>query len=69
MKLSFRSATLFLPRITELERVLALIIFFIFLFLPLAAEAGLPRAAVSIRLTRVWPRDPRPRNSVMFRGK
>lgn len=48
MKLSLRSATLFFSRIAGLERFLALLVLSVFLFLPLTAEAGLPRAAVSI---------------------
>jgi hypothetical protein len=52
MKLSLGSATLFLPRIAGLVRFFALLVLSIFLFLPLTAEAGLPRAAVSIPTDR-----------------
>src|SRR5580700_11861081 len=52
MKSSLRSATLFFPlffsRVTGLRRIAALLLLSSFLFLPLTAEAGLPRTAISI---------------------
>ncbi len=52
MKLSLRLATSFFswcfPPLAELGQIAALLLFFGLLFLPLTAEAGLPRAAVSI---------------------
>jgi hypothetical protein len=48
MKLSLRSATLVFFQSAGLERILALLVFSTFLFLPLPAEAGLPRSAVSL---------------------
>jgi hypothetical protein len=52
MKLSLGSATLFFSRyfsrVAGVERVVGPLLFSGFLFLPLTAEAGLPRAAVSI---------------------
>ena len=52
MKSSLRSATLFSPRffsrLRDLGRIAPVLLFSGFLFFPLAAEAGLPRAAVSI---------------------
>ena len=56
MKLSLRSATLFFTgsfsafcsRLAGLGRIAPFLLFSGFLFLPLSAEAGLPRAAVSI---------------------
>jgi len=56
MKPSLRSATLlssrsfsrFFSRVAGLRRIAPILLFSFFLFLPLSAEAGLPRAAVSI---------------------
>jgi hypothetical protein len=52
MKSSLRSATLFFPlffsRVTGLRRIAALLLLSSFLFLPLTAEGGLPRTAISI---------------------
>jgi hypothetical protein len=48
MKLSLGSATLFSSRVSCWGRIAALLLFSGFLLLPLTAEAGLPRAAVSI---------------------
>ena len=52
MKSSLRSATLFssrfFSRLRDLGRIAPVLLFSGFLFFPLAAEAGLPRAAVSI---------------------
>ena len=48
MKSSLGSATLFFSRVAGLGRIAALLLFFGFVLLPLTAEAGLPRAAVSI---------------------
>jgi len=48
MKSSLGSAPLFFSRVAGLGRSTALLLFFGFVFLPLTAEAGLPRAAVSI---------------------
>jgi hypothetical protein len=52
MKLPLRSVTLFFSRfffrVAGLERIAGLVLLAGFLFLPLTAEAGLPRAAISI---------------------
>ena len=48
MKSSLRLATLFFSRVAGVRRIAVLPLFFGFLFLPLTAEAGLPRSAVSI---------------------
>ena len=48
MKSSSGSATLFFFRVAGLGRIAALLLFSGFLLLPLTAEAGLPKAAVSI---------------------
>ncbi len=48
MKSSLGSATLFFSRVAGLGRIAALLTFFSFVLSPLTAEAGLPRAAVSI---------------------
>jgi hypothetical protein len=52
MKLSLRSTTLFssrlFSRLRDIGRIAPVLLFSGFLFFPLAAEAGLPRAAVSI---------------------
>jgi hypothetical protein len=48
MKSSLVSAMLFFSRVAGLGRIAALLLFFCFVLLPLTAEAGLPRAAVSI---------------------
>ncbi len=48
MKSSLGSAMLFFSRAVGLGRIAALLLFFCFVLLPLPAEAGLPRAAVSI---------------------
>jgi len=48
MKSSQGSAMLFSFRVAGLGRIAALLLFFCFLLLPLMAEAGLPKAAVSI---------------------
>ncbi len=48
MKSSFGSATPFFSRVAGLGRIAALLLFSGFLLLPLTAEAGLPKAAVSI---------------------
>jgi hypothetical protein len=48
MKSSLGSAMVFFSRVAGLARIAALLLFFCFVLLPLTAEAGLPRAAVSI---------------------
>ena len=48
MRLSLRPATLFFSQVAGLGRIAPILLFSAFLLLPLTAEAGLPRAAVSI---------------------
>ena len=48
MKLSLRSAPLFFSRVASAVRVAPVLLFFGSLLLPATAEAGLPRAAISI---------------------
>ena len=48
MKLSLRPATLFSSQVAGLGRIAPVLLFSVFLLVPLTAEAGLPRAAVSI---------------------
>jgi len=48
MKLSSNSVPLYFSRVAGLGQIGAFLLFSVFLFIPLSAEAGLPRAAVSI---------------------
>ncbi|MGD0506827.1 MAG: hypothetical protein ABSA27_03460 [Terriglobales bacterium] len=69
MKSSQGSAMLFSFRVAGLGRIAALLLFFCFLLLPLMAEAGLPKAAVSIPTDQNLAAGVKAAEQCAFRGK